>query len=72
MYIIGNYNRCPGSAIKTEAWVLRRLVSIFGGVARRPHRPRDPEMVRLFECIGIDLSITSPQGILDGLDNKWS
>lgn len=41
--------------IKTEAWALRRLVSIFGGVTRRPHIPRDKQLRKLFSCVGIDV-----------------
>ncbi|CAL1132195.1 unnamed protein product [Cladocopium goreaui] len=41
--------------IKTEAWILRRLITIFAQVARRPHIPRDPQMRRLFAAIGINV-----------------
>lgn len=53
------HNGGPGDAIKTEAWALRRLVSIFAQVARRPHVPRDAQMRKLFVCIGIDVDRAS-------------
>ena len=48
-----------GVTINTEAWVLRRLITIFSQVARRPHIPRDPQMRRLFEAIGIKVEPVS-------------
>lgn len=42
-----------GGIIKAEAWVLRRMVSIFSMVARRPHTPRERGIQQLFEAIGI-------------------
>ncbi|CAL1147700.1 unnamed protein product [Cladocopium goreaui] len=53
------------SAIKTEAWILRRLVSLFGQVTRRPHVPRDPRLRQLFKIVGIDFE--SESGILDNI-----
>lgn len=47
------------SAIKTEAWILRRLVSLFGQVTRRPHVPRDPRLRQLFKIVGIDFESES-------------
>lgn len=53
-----------GETIKTEAWVLRRLVTIFSQVARRPHVPRDAQMRRLFSVVGIEASPTAePTGL---------
>ena len=45
----------PGGAIKTEAWILRRLVSIFSSVARRPHTPREKGLRDLYGAVGITL-----------------
>ena len=44
-----------GDDIKTEAWVLRNLITVLAGAARRPHTPRSPEMRALFRAIGIDV-----------------
>ena len=44
-----------GDDIKTEAWILRNLVTVLAGAARRPHVPRCPEMRTLFRAIGIDV-----------------
>ena len=56
----------PGADIKTEAWVLRRLVSVFGQVTRRPHIPRDPQMKHLFTLVGIDVTRSSNESPEDG------
>lgn len=45
-----------GDDIKTEAWVLRNLITVLATAARRPHTPRSPEMRQLFRAIGIDVS----------------
>ena len=44
-----------GDDINTEAWIIRNLVTVLAGAARRPHRPRSPEMRTLFRAIGIDV-----------------
>lgn len=53
----------PGADIKTEAWILRRLISIFGQVTRRPHIPRDPQMKHLFTVVGIDVTRSSNEAL---------
>lgn len=53
-----------GDSIKTEAWILRRLVSVFAQAARRPHVPRDAGLRKLFQTVGIDFNSYQP-GILD-------
>lgn len=45
----------PGDEVKTEAWVLRNMVSILAGAARRPHIPRSHEFRELFKALGISL-----------------
>ena len=53
-----------------EAWILRRLVSLFGQVTRRPHVPRDPQLRQLFKIVGIDFD--EPEaGILDLISMKY-
>ena len=42
-----------GASIKADAWILRRLVSVLGRAARRPHTPRDQDMRDMFEGLGI-------------------
>ena len=58
-------NLCPGAAIKTEAWILRRLVSLFAQITRRPHVPRDQRLRELFKIVGIDFEQES--GILENI-----
>ena len=45
-----------------EAWLLRRLVTIFSQAAKRPHVPRDAQMRKLFSCIGINLESAPSEG----------
>lgn len=49
------FSLISGDDIKTEAWILRNLVTVLAGAARRPHVPRSPEMRTLFRAIGIDV-----------------
>lgn len=53
-----------GEEIKTEAWVLRHLVTTVAGAARRPHIPRSNQMKGLFKLIGIEFPETD-DGALD-------
>ena len=39
--------------MKTEAWVLRNLITTLTTAAKRPHIPRSPEFRKLFKAMGI-------------------
>lgn len=58
--------RISGEDIKTEAWVLRNLITVLCSAARRPHTPRSPEMRALFRAIGIDAPEPRAQPVKDG------
>ena len=51
---------CLGEEIKTEAWILRRLVTTFAQVTKRPHIPRDRQLRKLLR----QLALTSPRANL--------
>ena len=53
-----------GEEIKTEAWVLRHLVTTVAAATRRPHTPRSNQMRGLFKLIGIEFPETA-DGALD-------
>ena len=57
-----------GDDINTESWLLRNLITILSGAAKRPHVPRSQEFRILFEKIGVALPIdpqaTAPEGLL--------
>lgn len=53
-----------GEDIKTKAWILRKLVSVLAGAARRPHIPRSPEMRQLFRATGIEVPESNAVGSL--------
>ena len=38
-----------------QAWILKRLISIFGRAARRGHVPRELAMKKIYEAAGIPL-----------------
>ena len=42
-----------GHELRAEAWLLRRMVTIFAKMAKRPHAPRDPGVRDLFHASGI-------------------
>ena len=57
--------------MKTEAWILRNLVTIVSQAAKRPHTPRSGELKEIFKAIGIVIEKASPSsgslGILLGI-----
>ena len=53
-----------GDDVKTEAWILRNLISILAAAARRPHIPRSREMRMLFKAIGITVPEPTEEGSL--------
>ena len=54
----------PGDAIRTEAWILRRLVTTFGQVTKRPHVTRYPQLRKLFNAVGIEIPETKSSSSL--------
>ena len=65
MWVSHSISFGPGADIKTEAWILRRLISVFGQVTRRPHIPRDPQMKLQFTLVGIDVTRSSNEALED-------
>lgn len=47
-------NTRRGSA-RLEAWTIRRCLTLFNGIIRRPHWPREPKIRELIERLGIKL-----------------
>ena len=43
-----------GNHVRREAWKLRRMLSAFSRIAKRPHWPREHGMRRLFEAAGME------------------
>ena len=44
-----------GDQVRIQAWILKRLISIFGRSARRGHVPRELAMKKIYEAAGIPL-----------------
>ena len=46
----------PGSTIHMQAWALRRMLSLFNAVTRRPHKPREPAIREMMKAMGMELN----------------
>lgn len=49
-----------GNMIVIQAWALRRMVSVFNSVTRRPHIPREVALRRLLRNQGFDIPLQMP------------
>ena len=49
-----------GNSIVIQAWALRRMVSVFNCVTRRPHVPREVALRRLLRSQGFDIPLEMP------------
>ena len=38
-----------------QAWVLRRMITVFNGICGRPHRPREQAIRDMLERLGVKL-----------------
>ncbi len=47
----------PGHVVALQAWGLRRMISCYNGVTRRPHVPRERVLRRIMRSQGIDVEI---------------
>ena len=54
-----NHAATPGDFCRTAAWKVRNLITIFGVIAKKPHRPRERNVRKLFRMVGIDM----PEGL---------
>jgi len=54
----------PGNAVVIQAWALRRMVSVYNSITRRPHVPRELPLRRLLRSQGFDvpLELTPSRG----------
>ena len=43
-----------------QAWYLRRLLSLFNDIVRRPHLPREIAIKRVMSQTGVDLALYGP------------
>lgn len=57
--------------MKCQGWGLRRMISIYNDVVRRPHLPRDRALVRIMSALGIDTTAATsgPDGNPDSEGN---
>lgn len=46
-----------GEAVRTQAWIVRRLVSVFARMAKRGHFPREKAIQRIYVESGIALPV---------------
>ena len=44
-----------GTELRTQGWVIRRLITIFAKCAKRPHEPRDAGVRDLFRQSNIPI-----------------
>ena len=42
-----------GTTIKTQAWMIRRLISLFSRTAKRPHQPRQADLRAMMQEVGM-------------------
>lgn len=49
-----------GPTIGLQAWGLRRMISCYNGVCRRPHIPREKALRRIMRSQGIDVPLELP------------
>ena len=54
-----------GDDVKTQAWMLRRLISIFSRAAKRPHTPRDKGFRSMMKEVGMEIKSISASLLLD-------
>lgn len=47
----------PGHVVALQAWGLRRMISCYNGVTRRPHVPRERVLRRIMRSQGIDVEV---------------
>lgn len=59
-------SRISGETIKAESWILRNLITILNKAAKRPHTPRSKEFRILFQCMGIEVNVTSSEQLDEG------
>lgn len=53
---------CRGQVVNIQAWAVRRLVSTYNYLCRRPHVPREREIRRLMISQGIAIDLDAPSG----------
>ena len=58
----------------TQAWSLRRMVSLFNQIVRRGHMPREPAIRRLMTSVGLEVQanteLDSENGELDEANDE--
>lgn len=63
---------CQGNAAGSQAWCIKRLVTVFSRAAKRPHRPRSLVLRRLMVLAGIDIPQEAPRRPHDDSDDSSS
>ena len=59
--IINPYpHHCSGPMIVSQAWALRRMISVYNAMLRRPHVPRDRALRLLMRDQGLDVEVDPP------------
>ncbi|CAE7537076.1 unnamed protein product [Symbiodinium pilosum] len=54
-----------GALIYTQGWALRRMVSLFNGIVRRGHTPREPAVQRMMVAVGLTIEQHGSEGTSD-------
>ena len=49
-----------GGSMHLQAWYLRKCMTLYNDVARRPHLPREVAIRRILMNTGIDISLYGP------------
>ena len=49
-----------GNVITIQAWALRRMISVYNSVTRRPHVPREKALRRILISQGFDIQLDTP------------
>ena len=49
-----------GNVVTIQAWGLRRMISVYNGVTRRPHVPREKALRRILISQGFEIELDSP------------
>ena len=50
-----------GGIVSSQAWALRRMISVYNAIARRPHVPRERALRLLMQEQGLDVIVDPPR-----------
>ena len=58
--LFGVVGHSQGNVVTIQAWALRRMISVYNSVTRRPHVPRERALRRILISQGFDIELDSP------------